>query len=361
LRVFRVADRYIFRQLLLGVIFSVSGLTLIAIPGMVVAAVNRFGGTRMIAVLGFIPFELAGLLPLLLPISFLLAVVATYGRLAADNEWTALCTAGISPYRLFVPALVLAVAISGLNHWLVSFEGPGLRYAKRAYARHQVVEQLQHTSFMRTRIDLAGFHLEARAVVPEERRFLDVLIYLPGDRSDESGQTLLADELTLEIDEPDLVVTLKGARRIHSENISELENLKLRRNIDALFGIREEDRSKWRHQTTPDLGRMLARGEVREHEERGARFEFHYRYATAATALTFLLLGAPTGLLLRRGSRLLAMVVAVAFTLAYQLLSGDVGKAFALSGQVPVWFGAWFPTLLTVAVSPFLFYRAVRR
>lgn len=52
-------------------------------------------------------------LPVVLPISFLVATLVGFGRLSADSEIVALKATGISLYQLYIPIFVLSIAVSG--------------------------------------------------------------------------------------------------------------------------------------------------------------------------------------------------------------------------------------------------------
>jgi len=77
--------------------------------------------------------------------------------------------------------------------------------------------------------------------------------------------------------------------------------------------------------------------------------------------LLFLGLGAPTGLMLRRGTQLGALSVAVGYGLVYYILSMRVGKGLARSADVPAWLAAWITPALFLLASVILLRKALRR
>ncbi len=353
---------YILRQLIFGVVFSVGGMIVIAIPGLVVSAVNTLGSVAMGSVFGYLPLVMVDLLPYMLPIGFLLTVVATYGRLAADNEWTAMCMAGISPYRLALPGLIVALVLSGGTHYLVSYVSPGLRFQKRDYARQQVVEQFKNLPPGQTELRLGNFYMNARRRDPDRLRFFDVFIHVPPKKGDEDdgGQTIQADEMTLEFEERDMIIVLKNARH-HSSWEASFAEVSIRQDLDELFQTRPRDHIGWKYRPSPVLRRMLARGEIEASSVAKAQFELHYRYTVASSCLLFLLLGVPTGLILRRGTQLGALTISVGYVLTYDMLSMKVGKTLGLSADVPPWLGAWGTTIIAFVIALFMIRRAVKR
>ena len=360
---------YILRQLLVGVLFSVGGMVFIAIPGLVVNAVHKLGGVGMSAVLGYLPLVLVDLVPYMLPIGFLLAVVATYGRLAHDGEWTAMLMAGFSPYRMALPGLAVAVVMGLGTHYLVSHVGPGMRFERRDYAKRKVVEEFRNLPPGQTELSLGPFYMNARWREDTEdgrNRFRDVHIHVPPASDDEGSderesQTILADQLELSFEGDDMLISLWNARFIFSESKGFTEQLELRRDLNLLFGTQERRRTGWKYQDTPRLIEMLAAGEVPERDQRKARFEVHDRISVATACLLFLMLGLPTGLIMRKGTQLGALATSVGYALAYYVLSMRLGKALGEAGTLPEWVCAWSTTAIGVVVALFLARKAVLR
>src|SRR6185436_5495692 len=92
-----------------------------------------------------------------------------------------------------------------------------------------------------------------------------------------------------------------------------------------------------------EMLQSLARGELEADAEkkRVVVYELHNRCATSSTCLMFLLLGVPTGLLLRKGTQLSALATAVVYALLYYLLSMRLSKQLALGAYLSPAVGAW--------------------
>jgi lipopolysaccharide export system permease protein len=113
-----VMDRYIFIQLLLPFLFGVGAFSSIA-----TSVGSVFELIRQVTQSG-LPLEIAAKVLALtmpefigysFPMSVLLATMMTFGRLSGDSEIIALRSAGVSVYRLIVPALVLSLMVTGLT------------------------------------------------------------------------------------------------------------------------------------------------------------------------------------------------------------------------------------------------------
>lgn len=344
---------YLLRQLVLGTLFATGGMAFVAVPGLVVNAVQKLGGVGMQAALGYLPLVFVELVPYLMPIGFLLTVVSTYGRLAADHEWAAMQMAGISPWRLAMPAVLVALVMGGGTYYLVGYVGPGMRFEKRNYVKKAVVQSLKRIPPGQTKLNFPGtdFYLSARWREKDgEQAFRDVLIHMPPEEDGEAqgrdeGETIRADWLAIRFDGDRMTVSMRDARRIHGGLDSFAERLSMSRNMDEVFKI-ERNSLRWKYQDSARLKQMLVDGEIPEDDIREARNELHKRYATAMTCLLFVLLGIPTGLILRSGTQLGALAAAVGYALLYYVLSMRMGRALGVSGLVPVWVGAWSTTFL---------------
>jgi lipopolysaccharide export LptBFGC system permease protein LptF len=90
-------------------------------------------------------------------------------------------------------------------------------------------------------------------------------------------------------------------------------------------------------------------------------FEIQKRGSRSVVYLLFLLLGAPTGLILRRGNQLAALAVASGFGIGYYAISMNLGSKLAMNTELPVMLVAWGPTGIGLLASIPLLYRGLRR
>ncbi len=117
----KTLDRYIFFQLLFVTFMGVASLTALLLLGQIFKELQDLlvnSGAPPTIVIDFmlqvIPFSLS----FSLPWGFLTAVLLVYGRLAADNELTSMRMAGLSLWRLSVPAIMLGIALSAICYYI---------------------------------------------------------------------------------------------------------------------------------------------------------------------------------------------------------------------------------------------------
>lgn len=374
-------ERYLLRQLVVGMTFAVAGMAFIAIPGILVQAFHKLSGVGMASILGFLPLVLIDLIPYLLPIGFLLALVATYGRMAADNEWTAILMAGVHPLRMLLPAAGLAFALSGALYFLATEVSPKTKFHQRDYTKSSVVRLLRSLSPGRTELKFGEFYLSSQRRDPLDRnRFEQVCVHIP-QRGDEPARLVYAESASFHTDGAAMTIDLQWPRWIGPGADARGANARIQLDLDQLFEVDASRRHEWKYQSSRELQRRLARSEeliasegrealaaktqadgyVMAKDMKNVRYELHARRALAAVCPMFLLLGASTGLILRRGSQLAAFAAAVLYALVYYLLSMRLGKGLVNSDVAPQWLAAWGATMVGTLLGAVLTWFTLRR
>jgi lipopolysaccharide export system permease protein len=107
----RILQRCVFSDLLRIFSLSIFVLTVLLVVMGVAgeAAKNGLGAEQIIKI---IPYIIPSLLPYTIPATLLLTVCIVYGRMAGDNEITAIKSAGINVYAVLSPSFVLGAALS---------------------------------------------------------------------------------------------------------------------------------------------------------------------------------------------------------------------------------------------------------
>ncbi len=117
----KTLDRYILRQLISVTIIGVVSLTSLLLLGQIFKELQKLlveSGAPPTIVLEFIMQVIPFSLTFSVPWGFLTAVLLVYGRLAADNELTSMRMAGLSLWRLSMPAIGLGLALSVLCYYI---------------------------------------------------------------------------------------------------------------------------------------------------------------------------------------------------------------------------------------------------
>jgi len=354
---------YILRQLLVSFTFAAAGMFFIALPGIAVAAVHKLPNTDTLVLLHYIPLVLQSLAPYVLPISFLLAVVATYGRLAADNEWTSIQMAGLRPLLMLTPALALAAVLGSVTYWMVSSELPNIHKREKQYIIDAARRALTNIAPGLTDIQMGDFSLHAAYRDDDPATgaaiFREVLIHKPGG-DDGREIKVFADTARLDFSEDVLSIRLTQVRPVDEGFAAEVGFMELEYRLADYLERREKRYSGIRYRTTAMLRDALA-STTDEKLANAYQYEIHHRYSMAAAFVMFLGLGASTGLLLRRGTQLGALAVSVGYALVYYIMSMRVGKQLGRSGVLPPEIGAWATIAFGCLAGVILLRKALRR
>jgi lipopolysaccharide export system permease protein len=113
-----IMDRYLSSEMVAPFLFGVGSFSSIALViGSLFELVRLItdSGLGVLTAIQIFALQLPQFMLYSFPMSVLLGTLISYSRLSTDGETTALRSAGISPYRLVVPAVVLSLFISGMT------------------------------------------------------------------------------------------------------------------------------------------------------------------------------------------------------------------------------------------------------
>ena len=131
-----ILTRYLIREHLGPFIFSTSIITLIFLLNLVFRELSRIlsKGLPFNVVLEFFALNMAWILALSIPMAALTATLMAFGRLAADNEITAMKANGISLYRIILPVVLTAAGLAGVLVWFNNDVLPDMNHRTRLLA-----------------------------------------------------------------------------------------------------------------------------------------------------------------------------------------------------------------------------------
>ena len=107
----RILQRYVLNDLTRVFALIISVLTIMLV-GIGVAGEASKNGLGMEQIIKIIPYIVPSLLPYTIPATFLLTVCIVYGRMAGDNEVTAIKAAGINAMAVLIPSFALGAVLS---------------------------------------------------------------------------------------------------------------------------------------------------------------------------------------------------------------------------------------------------------
>jgi len=355
------------------VLSEIAGPYLIALfTFTLVTLLHRFSRLSDLVIAKGVPSPLVGkllisLLPrfleITLPAALLLAVLLSLGRLGADSETTALCTAGVGMRGLVLPVLLIS-SVTFLANLFIGWAG--IPWGQRI-----LTESLTRIVSVR-----AGAGVEEhvfREVAP------DVLLYPDRVSPDGTGMTGVFLSQRVEGQDPLLVFAREGkflpesAHRaagllltdgtIHHDDkktdayriasFREMEFYLPRKNVEA------GDRGGPNYLTLPELARKISEtggtGSASTY-----RYHFHRRLSLAVSCLAFGLLALPLGHSQRLRGKSPALALTLAVILFYYLFLAAAGALESFSTALMTLL-LWVPNSAGLAAACWLIWRSESR
>lgn len=130
-------NKYLFKQSLIPFLLSVAVITTVLFLQFLIRAVDRFlgKGLDIVTIFEYLYLNLAWIIALSVPMSLLISSVMTFGRMAQQNEITALKSAGVNLFNIIKPALWFGTFVAILLCLFNNFILPEMNYNARLLAR----------------------------------------------------------------------------------------------------------------------------------------------------------------------------------------------------------------------------------
>lgn len=254
-----ILARYVVRELLGPFLFAFSIISSMLVLNFVLQAMRYIigKGISIQVILEYIAYNLAWIVVLVVPMSILVASIMAFGRLASDNEVTALKAGGVHFYRLIVPVLLCAGLVT---YGLIQFNDRVLPVANhKARVLKKNIQSKRPTLSIEPGVFLEG--IENFSLIVENKDELGsgvygVTIYDHSDRT--VLRSITAERGTLEMDEvhETMILTLEDGeiheanpkknlsyQRIHFTKhrvIIPVENMTLKKEEESFYNEREK-------------------------------------------------------------------------------------------------------------------------
>ena len=130
-------NKYLFKQSLIPFLLSVAVITTVLFLQFLIRAVDRFlgKGLDVVTIFEYLYLNLAWIIALSVPMSLLISSVMTFGRMAQQNEITALKSAGVNMFNIIKPALWFGTFVAILLCLFNNFILPEMNYNARLLAK----------------------------------------------------------------------------------------------------------------------------------------------------------------------------------------------------------------------------------
>jgi lipopolysaccharide export system permease protein len=356
LKKMKILDRYIIREHTPPFLLALSVFTFILLMDRLFELINLFVNKKVPLgiVLELFGLGLPNIVALTVPMSVLVAVLMTFGRLTQDNEFTALRSSGVSLLRLLaLPLAASALVCLGL-FWFSDRVLPESNHAFKNLLMdiHQAKPalKLQENAFIS---DFPGYNILIRRVDEARSQLYGITIYEQGEGV--TPRTIIAEKGRL-VSLPDLqVMRLELSRgeiheldasdpgRYHRMSFSrhtinlplddrirhqvrehrsdrEMSIAMMRRAIARIDSQSAPLRSQLAAGASlPEWQRQQLESDIggREREMRSLEVEIQKKLAIPAACVIFVLLGASLGTVTKRGGLGVSAGLSLSFFLLY--------------------------------------------
>ncbi len=348
-------------------------------------------GIPFLAVAELMLYSTPFVLEFAVPMGILIASVMLFGRLAQDNELTAIRSAGINPFRLLIPLIIFTTILTILMTLFNGFILPEANHRARNLisdiARKKPAVRIYEGVFLD---DFPGYILYIGSIDDRTGKISDVTIWEKKNPDDiptliksktgkistspdekyfiielESGEiSELVDRekyrhLSFDYYVINLPIDVEFMRRerkyrsdqelVHSDLYAKTKSLKkeirdLKKEIKSLNQISDINLRKYRLDDT----QAKLRSRIAEYNQFATELE--KKYALAIACIVFLFWGAGLGGYIKRSGLGVGFIVGLVFFAVYYILI-LAGEEFAEAGRITPFIGMWFSNLILIPLA----------
>jgi len=362
----RILDRYVLKEVFPSFLLGVLVFTFVILLNEILRFAQRLvsQSASMADTLGILLNLLPSVLCLTIPMGFLLGVLISLGRLAADSEIIAMRASGISLYRLLIPILIAATIAWGASSHLIINVLPD---------SNQRVRQL----FFKVLTSQAG--TEVRPRVFYDRLFPNLMFLvldtptgvnywenvILADLSDpQSPRLTFADEgqLLIDADERTVMFHLRDAE-LHQVAQRRPEDYQRQVSKEIFLPLPTETFFPPEDINVPrgarELGLRQLNDAYGETQLPIYLTEIHKKFSIPFACFVFGVLGLALGIRNRRDGRSWGFIVSLAVIFIYYIFI-DIGENMAISGRLSPLVGMWAPNVVLGVGAIWLLIRAAR-
>jgi len=360
-----ILSRYIFKELFGTFFVALLVFSSVALMAKIVTLVDLVinKGLEPGQMLLLVVYVLPSLLVYTVPMSVVLAVLISLGRLSTDSEIIALKASGISLYQMMPPFVLLCLIGFTLTAMCsISLEPLG----KRALRKNVKDVGAQHLA-----AGLTGgvFNDAIKDMIIYVQEFdhntLQVKNIMISDRRNPAQPVVIVAEHGIILsDQNNLRLLFKlyngSIHRSNTKQNYEYAIFKTYQMRLPLPGAEKDDKpTKQKELSLPKLYSQMT-----AHKNQGSIYrrdmtEINRRFALPFSCLIFGLLGLSLGVYLRRGGRASGFILSLGIVLLYYVMF-NLGEEIAKGGGVPPAVGMWMPNALMGSLAIYLFYKTVK-
>ncbi len=356
----RLLDRYVVRNFLQVYLYCITGFISIwlifDISDNISSFIEEQIGLRLVA--QYYATQVPQIFIILLPVSLLLALLFTLGRMSRANEIVSMLTAGISLPRVLFPLIGIGLLTVGVSMALNYSLAPHAELARKALlsqARGRPDTSIEGQIF-RNRTDLRTWFIQNFRL--GSKAFNNVQV-LQQDADDNIVTNYIATRAFYRSETK--TWDLENAKVVHYDPAGNIVD----EQIYPSLKVEHWSETPFRLGSANVRAEFLSLPELREYLRFNSDFpatllapfrtHFQYRLALPWTCLVVVCIAAPLGIGYSRRGVLSSVAAAVVLVFSMNFLV-QLFLALGEGDRVSPWIAAWTPNLLFTAIGLYLFY-----
>ncbi|MFH1062392.1 MAG: LptF/LptG family permease [Candidatus Omnitrophota bacterium] len=343
-------------------IFIISFLLLVGnIVKLVEMVIAKGVGITIVAKL-FV-YMLPSLLIFSIPISVLSATLLCFGRMASDNEITAIRTSGISLYPLLGVILLSGIMFSLLCLYFNDALIPRAHYLMRSTLQEIGIKN--PTAYIEEKTFIKAFRNHIIFIYKIKGNYLeDVRIFQP--QTDKPTRTIVAEKGEfISIPEKGMIKLILYNGSADEPNFDDphvfykvnFKKYQLSLDLKEKSSTQKLDK-KVSDMTIKELEKEIVLMRAINVDERPLLVGLYRKYSLAFSSLIFILIGIPLAIRVKRRERSLGFSLSVIICLLYYFLMA-AGESLALRNKISPALGVWLPNLFFLGIGLFLCFKVL--
>ncbi|HEX2868970.1 MAG TPA: LPS export ABC transporter permease LptG [Ignavibacteriales bacterium] len=356
----KIIDRYFTKQFLQTLLFALAAFTLIFVIIDMMENLDDFLDQNVSypVIFEYYVYFAPDIIRLMIPVATLLACLFTVGRMANQNELTAIKSSGVSLYRIMSPFVVTSLIISLFSVYFGGYVVPQANKAKvtieQVYMKKELSQAGTNIFFQDTRnriVDIYFFdtqHSRANQVSIQEF-----------DPKDLTHMTSRLDAVQMQYDSTKKVwVAFNGTKRTflpEGENVQTFSQM----NLPGLHFTPRDVLTKQQKPEEMTLSQLsdFYRNQARTgNDPTRTLIEYHSRFSFAFASVVVIFLGLPLASQKKRGGLALQFGLSLLFTFLY-LGFMKISEAFGKNGVLDPVMTAWLANIIFLGAAIINLYR----
>lgn len=357
----KIIRNYILKDFIHSSAFSLLFLSLILMLGnlMQISDLIIRKGINIFDAFTLFSVALPYLLKYVLPISFLLGILLTMGRLISDNEMVSIHIAGISYLKILGLFLFIGLVVSLCLLALYNSVIPEFNY--RYHVKIKTIYSKNISAIVEPGAFLDHFENYILYVSDKEGNKLKNVFIYETDESKGSSKVTFAQEGEFVVNGNNLELNLKDGFRDETSEKNPSEFFRINFKIFFMSIPIKTKSAKDIKKKAPDMTIQELKTEIRNLQDKGIKptnlyTEFHERISFAFSVIALSILAFGISLLVKHRERAINFGIATIAAICYYLFF-IMGESLIKYGILTPILGMWLPNIIVILIGGIIIFR----